>query len=48
MSAVAAGLALLVYEVVGLGLLRRAWFNLDRLWASVLVAAGALTVATAW
>ena len=39
-------LALLVYEVVGVGVLRRAWFNVDRLWAGVLVAAGLVTLAT--
>ena len=36
--------ALVVYEKVGLAILRRAWFNLDRLWAGALVAAGALTL----
>ncbi|GIE92825.1 hypothetical protein [Paractinoplanes rishiriensis] len=37
--------ALLVYEFVGVNILRRAWFNMDKLWAGVLVAAGALTIA---
>ncbi len=32
--------ALLVYEVLGLGVLRRAWFNLGRVWAFALVGAG--------
>ncbi len=36
--------ALVVYEKVGLAILRRAWFNLDRIWAGALVAAGALTL----
>ncbi|WDZ83410.1 hypothetical protein [Micromonospora cathayae] len=36
--------AVLVYEVVGVGVLRRAWFNVDRLWAGVLVAAGLVTL----
>ncbi|MEU4218854.1 hypothetical protein AB0F10_26245, partial [Actinoplanes sp. NPDC026623] len=45
MFAVMATCALLVYEFVGLGVLRRAWFNVDRLWAAVMVAAGALTIA---
>jgi hypothetical protein len=45
MFAVMATCALLVYEFVGLGILRRAWFNVDRLWAAVMVAAGALTIA---
>jgi hypothetical protein len=35
--------ALVVYEKLGLALLRHAWFNLDRLWAVALVAAGILT-----
>jgi hypothetical protein len=47
MLATAAAIALVVYEVVGVGVLRRAWFNLDLLWAGVLVAAGALTVLAA-
>ena len=37
-------IALVVYEKVGLAILRRAWFNLDRVWAGALVAAGALTL----
>jgi hypothetical protein len=45
MFAVMAGLALLVYEVVGTSVLRRAWFNVDRLWAGVLLATGLLTLA---
>jgi len=35
--------ALLVYDRLGLGILRRAWFNLDRLWAGTLLFVGALT-----
>lgn len=42
-----AACGLLVYEFVGLSVLRRAWFNMDRVWAAVLVAAGALTIALA-
>jgi hypothetical protein len=45
MFAVMAGVALLVHDVLGLAVLRRAWFNVDRLWAAVLVTAGALTIA---
>jgi hypothetical protein len=37
--------AVLVYEFVGVNVLRRAWFNVDRLWAGVMVGAGALTIA---
>jgi hypothetical protein len=44
MFAVAGIVAVVVYEVVGLGVLRRAWFNVDRLWAVALIAAGAATV----
>jgi len=36
-------IAVVVYEKVGLAILRRAWFNLDRVWAGALLAAGALT-----
>ncbi|MEV1110596.1 MULTISPECIES: hypothetical protein [unclassified Micromonospora] len=36
--------AVLVYEVLGVGVLRKAWFNVDRLWAGVLVAAGLVTL----
>jgi len=45
MFAVMATCALLVYEFVGLSVLRRAWFNMDKVWAAVMVAAGALTIA---
>jgi hypothetical protein len=47
MLAVAGVIAVLVYEVVGLTVLRRAWFNLDRLWAVALICAGAFTLLTA-
>ncbi|HKZ81216.1 MAG TPA: hypothetical protein VJ124_23300 [Pyrinomonadaceae bacterium] len=35
-------IALLVYEKLGLSLLRRAWFNLDLLWMIVLMVSGGL------
>ena len=35
-------IALLVYEKLGLSLLRRAWFNLDLLWMIVLMTSGGL------
>jgi hypothetical protein len=38
--------AILVYEKLGLGVLRRAWLNLDRVWATAVVAAGAVTLFT--
>jgi hypothetical protein len=45
MFAVMAACAVVVHEYVGLRILRRAWFNVDRLWAAVMVGAGALTIA---
>jgi hypothetical protein len=45
MFTVMAACALIVYEFVGVNVLRRAWFNMDRLWAGVMVGAGALTIA---
>ena len=39
---VAGLIALVVYEKLGLSLLRRTWFNLDYLWAGALVAAGVM------
>nr|WP_240942502.1 hypothetical protein [Planosporangium thailandense] len=47
MVAVAGVIATVVYEVVGLSILRSAWINLDRLWAYALVGAGVATVAVA-
>ena len=41
---VTVALALLVYEVLGLELLRVAWVNLDALWAGALVVAGVVTL----
>lgn len=38
-------LAVVVYEKAGLGLLRRAWFNLDLIWALALIATGAFALA---
>jgi hypothetical protein len=40
MLATAGLIALVVYHKLGLALLRRAWFNLDWLWALALIAAG--------
>jgi hypothetical protein len=45
MMVVAGAVALIVYEVVGLRILRTAWVNLDQVWAYALVAAGVATVA---
>ncbi|MET8119805.1 hypothetical protein [Micromonospora sp. NPDC005291] len=44
MLGTALAIAMLVYQVLGVGVLRRAWFNVDRLWAGVLVAAGLVTL----
>ena len=44
MFVVAGTIAVIVYEVVGLAILRRAWFNLDRVWAAALIGAGAATL----
>jgi hypothetical protein len=40
--AVATLIALLVYEKLGVSILRRAWFNLDLIWAAALMVSGAL------
>jgi hypothetical protein len=44
MLAVMAVVAIVVYEKVGLGILRRGWFNLDLGWSLVLVGSGAVTL----
>ncbi|MBE3015439.1 hypothetical protein IL992_40700 [Microbispora sp. NEAU-D428] len=36
--------AVVVYEFLGVAVLRRAWFNLDRMWAFALVGAGVVTL----
>lgn len=47
MLAVMAAVAVVVYEKLGLALLRRSWFNLDLAWSFVLLGAGAATLFTA-
>ena len=42
--AVTAFIAVLVFEKLGVGILRRAWLNLDLIWAGALVATGAMTL----
>jgi hypothetical protein len=42
--AVTAALAVVVYEKVGLRILRRAWINLNVLWAVALIAAAAMSI----
>ena len=44
MLVVMGAVALLVYQQLGVGVLRRAWINLDRLWASAVVVAGVATL----
>jgi hypothetical protein len=44
MFAVMAAVAVLVYERLGVMILKRTWFNLDLLWAGTLVAAGVITL----
>jgi hypothetical protein len=44
MLAVMGAIALLVYERLGVGVLRRAWLNSDRVWAASFLAAGVLTL----
>jgi hypothetical protein len=39
--------SVVVYEKVGVGVLRRGWFNLDLGWSLVLIASGAITLFTA-
>ena len=41
---VTAAVALLVYQKLGLALLRRAWFNLDLIWAIALVVTGCVAL----
>ena len=45
MIAVTGTIAILVYEWIGLAILRSAWINLDTIWAGALVAAGVLSLA---
>lgn len=42
---VMAAIAVVVYEKVGLAILRKAWFNLDVVWALALVVTGVVTLA---
>jgi hypothetical protein len=47
MLAVTAALALLVYQWVGLAVLRRGWVNVDLLWSGGLIGVGAFFLARA-
>ena len=44
MFAVMGAIAVVVYEKLGLMILKRTWFNLDLLWAGALMATGVLTL----
>lgn len=44
MFGVMTAIAVIVYERLGLRLLRRSWVNLDRIWAASLILAGAATL----
>ena len=44
MLLVMAAIALVVYQKIGLRILRSAWINLDRIWAGALVVTGAVTI----
>jgi hypothetical protein len=46
MLAVMGGIALLVYDKVGVAVLKKAWINLDAVWAGAFVLAGVLTLFT--
>jgi len=46
MLAVMSLVAIAVYEKVGVDMLRRAWFNVDLVWATVVIAAGVVTLFT--
>lgn len=46
MLAMMTGVAVLVYDVVGVEILRRAWVNIDVLWWAALIAAGLLVLFT--
>jgi hypothetical protein len=47
MVVVTGAVAILVYEFVGVGILRRGWLNLDRLWAYALGLGAAVTLVVA-
>jgi hypothetical protein len=44
MFAVMAVVALVVYDRLGVMILKRTWFNLDLLWAGALISAGVVTL----
>jgi len=44
MVVVMGAIAIVIYDYVGLAILRSAWINLDTIWAGALVAAGVLSL----
>ena len=44
MFLVMGAIAMVVYEKIGLAILRRAWVNLDLVWAVALIVTGALSL----
>jgi len=46
MLVVMGAVSVVVYDRVGVGILRRGWFNLDLAWSLVLIASGAVTLFT--
>jgi hypothetical protein len=44
---VTGAIALLVYDWLGVGVLRRGWINFDKLWTAGLAGTGVLLIATA-
>jgi hypothetical protein len=46
MLVVMGSVSLVVYDKIGVGILRRAWVNLDKLWAGAVVTAGVVTLFT--
>jgi hypothetical protein len=44
MLIVMAAVAITVYDWIGLGILRTAWINVDRLWAATLLGSGLLVL----
>jgi hypothetical protein len=46
MLVVMGAVALIVYDRIGVGILRRAWVNLDKIWAGAVVTAGVVTLFT--
>ena len=45
MFLVMGGIAIIVYQWLGLKILRRGWLNVDRIWAVMLLVAGGVTAA---